>query len=380
MMTCKDLKFCKLFFITLFLSSTTFAQTSNSILTDNKLKTKLDAAVDYAARIYLQDSNTNGVSIGVCYKAKKYTYNYGKGSLATADMFYNIGSVAKTFVTTILAQAVIDKKVSLNDDIRKFLPGSYPNLQYNDQPIRFVNLANHTSGLPTTFRKFSSIIQDSLKKLNMAQQVHFFSLYNEDSLLADLHFATLDTLPGTMFQYNSSAMELLEVLLERIYKKPYEEIVTTFLRTHLKMFHTKPFLTEAEIKKAVQGYNGNGKPQQFFNLKGFYLGPTMNSTINDMLKYIKANLANSDKAINLTHRLTYGKENGFRLGLGWMIDKDSNGERYIYHDGNTKIGYNTFCVFYPDKGLGFIIIANDTTSLENVGQIENNIKKYLNQE
>jgi len=379
-MTCKDLKFCKLFFITLFLSSTTFAQTSNSILTDNKLKTKLDAAVDYAARIYLQDSNTNGVSIGVCYKAKKYTYNYGKGSLATADMFYNIGSVAKTFVTTILAQAVIDKKVSLNDDIRKFLPGSYPNLQYNDQPIRFVNLANHTSGLPTTFRKFSSIIQDSLKKLNMAQQVHFFSLYNEDSLLADLHFATLDTLPGTMFQYNSSAMELLEVLLERIYKKPYEEIVTTFLRTHLKMFHTKPFLTEAEIKKAVQGYNGNGKPQQFFNLKGFYLGPTMNSTINDMLKYIKANLANSDKAINLTHRLTYGKENGFRLGLGWMIDKDSNGERYIYHDGNTKIGYNTFCVFYPDKGLGFIIIANDTTSLENVGQIENNIKKYLNQE
>lgn len=380
MMTCKDLKFCKLFFITLFLSSTTFAQTSNSILTDNKLKTKLDAAVDYAARIYLQDSNTNGVSIGVCYKAKKYTYNYGKGSLATADMFYNIGSVAKTFVTTILAQAVIDKKVGLNDDIRKFLPGSYPNLQYNDQPIRFVNLANHTSGLPTTFRKFSSIIQDSLKKLNMAQQVHFFSLYNEDSLLADLHFATLDTLPGTMFQYNSSAMELLEVLLERIYKKPYEEIVTTFLRTHLKMFHTKPFLTEAEIKKAVQGYNGNGKPQQFFNLKGFYLGPTMNSTINDMLKYIKANLTNSDKAINLTHRLTYGKENGFRLGLGWMIDKDSNGERYIYHDGNTKIGYNTFCVFYPDKGLGFIIIANDTTSLENVGQIENNIKKYLNQE
>lgn len=379
-MTCKDLKFCKLFFITLFLSSTTFAQTSNSILTDNKLKTKLDAAVDYAARIYLQDSNTNGVSIGVCYKAKKYTYNYGKGSLATADMFYNIGSVAKTFVTTILAQAVIDKKVGLNDDIRKFLPGSYPNLQYNDQPIRFVNLANHTSGLPTTFRKFSSIIQDSLKKLNMAQQVHFFSLYNEDSLLADLHFATLDTLPGTMFQYNSSAMELLEVLLERIYKKPYEEIVTTFLRTHLKMFHTKPFLTEAEIKKAVQGYNGNGKPQQFFNLKGFYLGPTMNSTINDMLKYIKANLTNSDKAINLTHRLTYGKENGFRLGLGWMIDKDSNGERYIYHDGNTKIGYNTFCVFYPDKGLGFIIIANDTTSLENVGQIENNIKKYLNQE
>lgn len=379
-MTWNGLKFCRLFFIALFFSSTLFAQSGNSILTDNKLKTKLDTAVDNAARIYLQDSNTNGVSIGVYYKAKNYTYNYGKSSLPAADKFYNIGSVAKTFVTTMLAQAVIDKKVSLNDDIRKFLPGSYTNLQYGDQPIRFVNLANHTSGLPTTFRRFSPAIQDSLKKLSMSQQVHFFSLYSQDSLLSDLHFAALDTLPGSKFQYNSSAMELLEVLLERIYKKPYEEIVTTFLKTHLKMFNTKPFLTEAEIKNAFQGYNGSGKPQQFFNLQGFYLGPTMNSTINDMLKYIKANITNSDKAINLTHLLTYGKEKGFGLGLGWMMDNDSNGERYIYHDGNTKIGYNTLCIFYPDKGLGFIIIANDTTSQENVGQIENNIKTILNRQ
>ena len=379
-MSWNNLKFRILFFITLFFSSTLLAQTRNSILTDNKLKSRLDTAVDYAIRIYLQDSNTKGVSIGVYYKAKNYTYNYGKSNLATANNFYNIGSVAKTFVTTVLAQAVIDKKVSLNDDIRKFLPGSYPNLQYSGQPIRFVDLANHTSGLPTRFRKFSSAIQDSLRKLNMAQQVHFFSLYNGDSLLDDLHFVKPDTMPGTKFQYNSTAMELLEVLLEKIYKKPYEQIITNFLRTHLNMFDTKPFLTAKEIKHAVQGFNGNGKPQQFFNLRGCYFGPTMNSTVNDMLKYIKANLANNDKAIKLTHQLTYGKENGFGIGLGWMMDNDSNGERYIYHDGNTKIGYNTLCIFYPDKGLGFIIIANDITSQENVGQIENNIKKILNKE
>jgi hypothetical protein len=34
----------------------------------------------------------------------------------------------------------------------------------------------------------------------------------------------------------------------------------------------------------------------------------MNSTINDMLKYIKANLLNNDKSISMTHQLTYGKE------------------------------------------------------------------------
>jgi CubicO group peptidase (beta-lactamase class C family) len=370
-------KIAGLFIIAIFFCPTLFAQTNGSILTDNKLKNKLDTAIDYAAKIYLQDSNTNGVSIGVYYKTKNYTYNYGKSKLATADNFYNIGSVAKTFVTTILAQAAVDKKLNLNDDIRKYLPGQYPNLQYNGKPILMVNLANHTSGLPRTFRVFSSAIQDSLRKLSIPEQVKFYSLYNQDSLLSDLHFVKLDTLPGTKFQYNSSAMMVLVLLLENVYHKPYEGIVTEYLREHLKMYNTKPFLTATEINNAVQGYNNNGKPQQFLNLRGFYFGPTMNSTINDMLKYLKANLSLKEKAIRLTHQLTYGKEKGFGIGLGWMMDNTITGERYIYHDGNTKIGYNTICTLYPGEGSGFIIIVNDTISQDKLGQLENNIKQAL---
>ncbi len=374
------LKGSRLFFIALFFCPTVFGQKNSPVLTDNKLKNKLDTAIDYAAKIYLQDSNTNGVSIGVYYKNKKYTYNYGRSKLATANNFYNIGSVAKTFVTTILAQAVIDKKLNLNDDIRKFLPSSYPNLQYNGKPILVENLANHTSGLPRTFRVFSSTTQDSLRKLAIPEQVKFYSLYNQDSLIADLHHIKLDTLPSLKFQYNSSAMMVLVLLLENIYHKPYEKIVTQYLTTHLKMYNTKPFLTGIEIANSVQGYNNNGKSQQFLNLRGFYFGPTMNTTINDMLKYIKANFSMKNKAIRLTHQLTYGKEKGFGIGLGWMMDNNNNGERYIYHDGNTKIGYNSLCILYPSKNLGFIIIVNDTISQDKVGELENNIRRALDRQ
>ena len=381
MKTCNKSKLSGLLTIVLlFFCPTLFAQTNDSILTDNKLKSKLDTVIDHAAKTYLQDSNTNGVSIGVYYKTKNYTYNFGKSKLATADNFYNVGSVAKTFVTTILAQAVIDKKLNLNNDIRKFLPGKYPNLEYNGKPILVVNLANHTSGLPRTFRVFSSVIQDSLRKLNASEQVNFYSRYNQDSLLADLHLVKLDTLPNAKFQYNSSAMMVLVLLLENVYHKTYERIVTEYLRTHLNMYDTKPFLTPTEIKNAVQGYDNNGKPQQFLNLRGFYFGPTMNSTINDMLKYIKANLSMKDKAIRMTHRLTYGKEKSFGMGLGWMMDNSSNGERYIYHDGSTKMGYNTLCTLYPSEDLGFIIIVNDTISQAKVGELENNIKQALDRQ
>lgn len=354
------------------------AQTGKVLLTDNKLKTKLDSAIQFASNTYLQNNNTNGVSIGVYNKGKIFSYNYGKTKLLTVDGFFSIGSVAKTFVTTILAQAVIDKKVKLEDDIRRFLPEKYPNLEYKKRPIRFVDLANHTSGIPSTIKQFPKNVQDSLRKLNVAGQVHFYSLYNQDSLLADLHNVKLDTLPSTKFSYSSSGMTLLILLLEKIYHQSYEQIVTTYLRTHLKMYDTKPFLSETEIKKTIQGYNSKSEPQQFFNLKGFYFGPTMNSTINDMLKYLKANLSEKDKAIKLTHQLTYGKKDEFGLGLGWMMDNTTNGDRYIYHDGNSKFGYNTLCIFYPKKELGFIIVVNDTIDQGKVGEIENNIEKALN--
>jgi hypothetical protein len=41
------------------------AQKTSSLLTDNTLKNNIDFAIDYAAKIYLKDSNTNGISIGV---------------------------------------------------------------------------------------------------------------------------------------------------------------------------------------------------------------------------------------------------------------------------------------------------------------------------
>jgi CubicO group peptidase (beta-lactamase class C family) len=77
-------------------------------------------------------------------------------------------------VSTLLAQAVLEKKASLQDDIRKFLPGSYPNLQWNGAPIRLVNLANHTSGLPSSFHQYSPAVTNALRGKTLAEQADFF--------------------------------------------------------------------------------------------------------------------------------------------------------------------------------------------------------------
>lgn len=102
---------------------------------------------------YMQYPESVGLSIGLYYNDKQYTYNFGslekgKPAAPTKETAYATGSISKTFISFILAQAVIEKKANLDDDIRKYLKGDYPNLAYNGKPILLKHLANTTSGMP----------------------------------------------------------------------------------------------------------------------------------------------------------------------------------------------------------------------------------------
>ncbi len=142
------------------------------------------------------------------------------------------------------------------------------------------------------------------------------------------------------------------------------------------MNDTKVELSDSEKVRAVRGYFRN-QVQEFQNFKGFYIGYPVISTINDMLLYLKAQLNAQRDEIQLVQQLTWGNDNGFGIGLGWMIDFDDYGDRYIYHSGNTRLGYNSMCLFYPELKLGMIVFVNDTHDLQKVGDLVSEVKKDL---
>ena len=338
---------------------------------DNPLKTKMDSAIQKAALVYLSDPNSVGLSIGVYDNGKTYTYDYGevkKGSsiLPTPDNTYNIGSVAKTFVGTMLAEAVVEGRVNLDDDIRKYLPGQYPNLEYNGHPIRLVNLSNHTSGLPGSPVNLSQKFRDSLMKLPDSARFEvmskYFKSFDADSLLKNMHNFKVDTISGTKYRYNGNAMGVLILLLERIYHQPYEQILTHYLRTRLGIYHTSSEWSAPGLGKFPQGYNAHGQAMRIVKVSQFISSPSVNSSVHDMLKYIQANLAEKDPAIKLTHQVTFDDGKGDILGLNWMLGKDDDGMKNIYHLGQTSAGYTTLCIFYPNQQKGYIIFVNDMIS------------------
>jgi len=66
-----------------------------------------------------------GISVGIIRNGQQYLYNYGstrkdKQDLPTGRTVYELASITKTFGATLLAKAVLDKKVYLNDDKKIF--------------------------------------------------------------------------------------------------------------------------------------------------------------------------------------------------------------------------------------------------------------------
>lgn len=351
--------------------------------TDNRLRTPLDAAVHQAATAYMQQPAAVGLSIAVYQGGQQHFYNYGEvekgsGRLPTATTYYNMGSVAKTFVGTLLAQAVLDKKVQLTDDIRNYLPGQYPNLEFEGHPVRLVDLANHTASLPGTSHVYPKALGDSLRALPLAPRVGYYNRYSADSLLADLHHLRPTAQPGTTYRYNNLGPLILQLLLERIYQQPYEQLITRYVQKHFGLRDTKRVLSPAEQARYAIGYETPQRGQAHVNYTGYWGGTTLNSTPADLLRYAQANLAERDPAVRLAHQPTTTLPEGYAVGLVWRLDTDATGSRRIYHSGHFP-GYNTWVAFYPGQDVAVVLLVNDNISQDRLTELGQQLKQALAQ-
>ena len=106
--------------------------------TDNKLLTPLDSLIDNTVKDYVLNGQNCGLSIGIIQNGETVFYNYGEtkkgtGEVPTQKTIYEIGSITKTFCGNLLAIAITENKLSLDDDIRKYLPKGFKNLELNNQ-------------------------------------------------------------------------------------------------------------------------------------------------------------------------------------------------------------------------------------------------------
>ncbi len=336
----------------------------NKVATSNPMLTATDKMVDSIARIYIQKQNTAGLSIGIVKDGKISLYNYGetaKGNnkIPDANTLFEIGSITKTFTSTLLAWYVNQGKVSLNDPITKFLPAEVAaNPQLKD--IKLVNLSNHTSGLSSM--PSNTALQRPYNEANP------YKNYNKQLLFDYLAKCTLIANPGERYAYSNLAAGLLGVILEKVSGKSFEQMVADVITQPLGMKSTIQHLYPMLSPRFATVYDEEGAATSPWDFDALASAGALRSSMNDMLLYVKANLNNKsmsplEKAIDLTHQITLN--NDARIGLAWHIIV-VGGVDYYFHNGGTG-GSSSFLAFNKSKNLGVVILSNAAESTDPTG-------------
>ena len=190
--------------------------------------------IDAAARAYLQQEKGTGLSIGIVRDGKVGFHNFGSsahGSGPVTDQTeFEIGSIAKTLSGLLLARAVVAGKADLNDDVRKYLDGPYPKLEFQGEPVRLLHLANMTSALPDNLTDFAALEPDPGRFKRAAA----LPAYGKARFLADLRAVAPSGKPGASVAHSNAAAQLLNYALERIYGLPYDAIVRREIEAPLR--------------------------------------------------------------------------------------------------------------------------------------------------
>ncbi|WP_157766355.1 serine hydrolase domain-containing protein [Pedobacter ginsengisoli] len=337
--------------------STETAKKMYKVSTDNKLINHLDSTVDKVVSAYIQTKGNVGISTAVFYKRNSYFYNYGERKIGTKSLpdnhtVYDIGSITKTFTSTLLALAVHQQKLTLETSITKFLPDSVAQNQALKN-ITFKELANHTSGLPRDADNLGSTVIDANQPYGNYRIKDLFSLLR--------HFKQT-TMPGVKYGYSNIGVGLMGVLLERVYQRSYRELLQQYITAPLEMNETVCSIDTTKFNNLAEGYNNFYQPVAFYHLQAVEAAGAIKSSTFDLINYVKAQILTSDPdldlAIKLTHQVTFDKKPDI-VGLGWHYLPDA--KNVITHSGGTG-GYSSSICIDLNKQIAVVVLTNNTST------------------
>ena len=324
------------------------AFTSKSQSIEEKIKMR----VDY--------KETPGIVVGI-YENGKITYhsfgvlNTQSGELVNSKTLFEIGSITKTFTTSMAALLSLENKIKFSDRAQTYLPSKMILPEKDGKAITIEHLATAHSGLPRMPKNFSP--KDAANP---------YIDYTEDFLTAFISNCELTRDPGASYEYSNLGMGLLGYILTRIEEKPYPKLVTELITKPLGMNQTFVSGTSKE-KHLASGYADNTEVKAWtWNNESVLTGVGgLVSNAEDMMKFMTAQLTTSNtqlsKAFALTHTIR-ADAGGMKIGYGWHICD----EKIVWHNGGTG-GFRSFAGFDKASNKAVVVLTNSTAGADDLG-------------
>ncbi|MDQ2871432.1 MAG: serine hydrolase [Acidobacteriota bacterium] len=275
------------------------------------------------------------------------------------DTVFEIGSITKVFTASLLADMVRRGEVKLDDPISKYLPSNVRAPSRNGRQITLLDLATQSSGLPR--------LPDNLSPRDPANP---YADYTVEKLYEFLSRYELPRDVGSKYEYSNLGVGLLGHLLARKAGTTYEELLTKRILAPLQMRDTAITLPPAMRKRLAAGHDESGSVVPNWDLPTFAGAGGLRSTVNDMLKFLAANLGKGDPSavavLADTHRVRRATEQpGLDIALAWHV-LHPFGEELVWHNGGTG-GYHSWIGFVAKRRSAAVVLSNSSGNIDDIG-------------
>lgn len=303
-----------------------------------------------------------GCAVGLFERDKTLLVRgYGSGDIARGtaldgDTLFYAASNSKQFTAIAIAQFVEAGKVSLSDDVRKWVP----EMPDYGTPITVEMLLHHSSGLAdfvgllaaAGFTTLEKTTPDMLLKLIARQQRLQFE-------------------PGTQYAYNNSGYFLLAQIVERAAGKPFAEVVRERILAPLgmKASYMRSSALNPAGARVAHGYkkDAGGAYQVTDTYPALSGSGGLMTSVNDLAKFerdflygskvwtpaVRAMIARPGKLTSGTE-IVYGPEASY--GMGLVLGK-LRGKVSVGHAGGHE-AFVSQITRLPELGLSGVILCN----------------------
>ncbi|MHB8283160.1 MAG: serine hydrolase domain-containing protein [Caulobacteraceae bacterium] len=266
----------------------------------------------------------------------------------TPSTVFEAGSVSKQFTATAILLLAEDGRLSLKDDVRKYIP----ELPAYGRPITIDQLLTHTSGL----RDWGDV--EAISGWPRGDRVYGL----EDVLRVMRRQDTLNYEPGARWSYTNTGYNLAAIIVQRVAGQSLANFSRARIFQPLGMSHTQ---WRTQFRQVVVGRAIAYKPagQSFLQDMPFenaYGNGGLLTTVGDLLIWNHA-LAERRLGAFVTDELQRPAilNDGHVVGYGRGLFLDRHdGEREVAHPGATA-GYRAWLGRYPGRALSLALLCNN---------------------
>jgi beta-lactamase class C len=304
-----------------------------------------------------------GAAAAVRIAGRMLFFNTGMADQATkrpitSDSLFNLASLGKVFDATLVARAIREGELSLDDPVEKYVT----ELQQGGDIRRVTlgQLATHTSGLllPQDHPPWPT------EGYTLPEFIRVLAAWKADKRHQ----------PGRQHIYTHAGFMLLHLALERRFQSPIGDLIDARVLKPLGMTDTtlplgdengRARLAPRFLERAVQGYSEEGETIAApGDVQGYYHWPgtaQMYSSARDMARFLAANLGELpvdprvQAAMQLAQRGIFPMSRLVTQALAWEVDR---GPPLIVEKNGGLNNATAYIGMMPAEKLGVVILSN----------------------